>query len=233
MAGSSKKGKKGKKPKGTKAGKAVRKTFIPTVFLTDRYASAVEYAAAIHGAQTRKGRDTAYLSHLIGVSSLVIEAGGDETQAIAGLLHDAVEDCGGMPRYYDIQARFGAEVAEIVRDCSDSTDEDWKNSVPYRERKQLYLDHLDVVGRRSLVVAIADKVHNARAIHTDIVMLGPVKAFGRFTGKPADVAWYYEGCLRRAEQRAVSETLVVPLRLAVAAICGAADVAIASTRHSR
>ncbi len=233
MAGSSKKGTKNKKGKKGKVERSARKTYIPSVFLTDRYAAAVEYAAAIHGAQTRKGRDTAYLAHLLGVSSLVIEAGGDETQAIAALLHDAIEDCGGMPRYYDVQARFGAEVAEIVRDCSDSTDEDWKRTVPYRERKRLYLEHLEVVGRRSLLVAIADKVHNARAIHTDIVALGPVKALARFTGTPADIAWYYEGCLDRAEQRSVSETLVVPLRIAVAAISSAADVTVASPRRLR
>jgi hypothetical protein len=88
--------------------------------LTARYAHAVEYAGVIHATQTRNGTNIAYISHLLGVSSLVLEAGGNEDEAIAGLLHDAVEDCGGLPRLADVRARFGDRVADIVLACSDS-----------------------------------------------------------------------------------------------------------------
>jgi (p)ppGpp synthase/HD superfamily hydrolase len=103
---------------------------IPNVMLTKRYAEAVAYASIIHATDVRKGTEISYLCHLLGVSSLVIEAGGDEDQAIAGLLHDAVEDAGGMARAADIRARFGDRVTKIVIACSDSTDEEWKRVTP-------------------------------------------------------------------------------------------------------
>ena len=132
--------------------------------LTARYAHAVEYAGVIHATQTRNGTNIAYISHLLGVSSLVLEAGGNEDEAIAGLLHDAVEDCGGLPRLADVRARFGDRVADIVLACSDSTDEEWKKVTSYWERKCRYLDHLEATGDdRAVLVSIADKAHNARA----------------------------------------------------------------------
>ena len=110
-------------------------TDVSTI-LTATYAEAVAYAAALHAHQVRKGTTIAYMSHLLGVSSLVIEAGGTQDQAIAGLLHDAVEDAGGLPRYHDIKARFGDDVARIVLGCSDSTDE---GSVPSTSCRRAWL----------------------------------------------------------------------------------------------
>src|SRR5664279_5797120 len=81
---------------------------------------AFKYAAEQHAGQTRKRTAVPYLSHLMAVSSLVLEAGGDEDLAIAALLHDVVEDCGGMPRLREVRKMFGARVAKIVDGCTDS-----------------------------------------------------------------------------------------------------------------
>jgi (p)ppGpp synthase/HD superfamily hydrolase len=189
----------------------------PHTFLTERYAQAVAYASVLHGAQVRKGTDIAYMSHLLGVSSLAIEAGGDEDLAIAALLHDAVEDAGGLPRLADVRVRFGDRVADIVLACSDSTDEEWKRSVTYRTRKQAYLDHLADAPDDVVLVSTADKLHNARAIVTDLQRSG-VKVLSKFNGSRKQVLWYYNACFEIAENRQVSDTLTLPLEAAVDAI---------------
>ena len=189
----------------------------PHTVLTERYARAVTYASILHGAQVRKGTDIAYMAHLLGVSSLVIEAGGDEDLAIAALLHDAVEDAGGLPRLADVRARFGDRVADIVLACSDSTDEEWKYTVTYEVRKQKYLDHLAVAPADVVLVSTADKLHNARAIVTDLQRSG-ADVLSKFNGKPEEVLWYYEQCLNIAEKRDTSDTLTLPLAAAVAVI---------------
>jgi (p)ppGpp synthase/HD superfamily hydrolase len=182
---------------------------IPHVVLTDRYAQAVAYASFIHATDTRKGTNISYMSHLLGVSSLVIEAGGDEDEAITGLLHDAVEDAGGLPRLEDTRARFGDRVADIVLACSDSTDE---------ERKQAYLDHLEATAdERAVLVSIADKTHNARAIVTDLERSG-YAVMQKFNGTPAEVLRYYNECLRIGISKNVPDTLTIPLGLAVETI---------------
>ena len=88
--------------------------------LGSRLQKAFRYAASKHAGQARKGTAVPYLSHLMAVTSLVLEAGGDEEMAIAALLHDVVEDCGGMPRLHEIQKQFGSRVAKIVEGCTDS-----------------------------------------------------------------------------------------------------------------
>jgi len=190
-------------------------TTIPHVILTDRYAQAVAYASIIHATDTRKGTNISYMSHLLGVSSLVIEAGGNEDEAIAGLLHDAVEDAGGIPRLEDVRARFGVRVADIVLACSDSTDEEWKRTVGYWPRKQAYLDHLEATAdERAVLVSIADKTHNARAIVTDLER-SSYAVLKKFNGTPDEVLKYYEECLRIGILKNVPGTLTIPLRLAV------------------
>src|SRR3954451_22088645 len=106
------------------------------------FEEALRYAVEAHGDQRRKGTDIPYAAHVLAVSSLVLEAGGTETQAIAALLHDAAEDCGGQPRLDDIRRRFGKKVARIVEACSDSLAEDPAQKAPYFERKTRYHDHL-------------------------------------------------------------------------------------------
>jgi (p)ppGpp synthase/HD superfamily hydrolase len=188
---------------------------IPHVFLTDRYAQGVAYACVVHATQVRKGSTVSYLSHLLGVSSLVIEAGGDEDQAIAGLLHDAVEDAGGRARLADVEARFGPRVAKIVEACSDSTDAEWKRVTPYWERKQAYLDRLADEPDEVLLVSLADKVHNARSIVTDLNERGVDLTIGKFKANPDQLLRYYGACLRIGRERSVSPALVWPLALAI------------------
>lgn len=186
----------------------------PRTHLTPRYTEAVGYAVAVHATQVRKETDIPYVAHLLGVSSLVLEAGGDEDQAIAGLLHDAVEDAGGLPRLADIRARFGEDVAGIVLACSDSTDPAWKAVTPYVERKRLYLERLAQEPERVVLVSIADKVHNARAIATDLTVHGR-QTLERFTGTEAQILHYYRTCADIAEHRGMPAELTVPLRAAL------------------
>lgn len=186
------------------------------VILTPRYTEAVTYAAALHGTSTRKGTNVTYLCHLFSVSALILEAGGSEDQAIAGLLHDAVEDAGGIPRARDIAHRFGRTVADIVLACSDSTDEEWKKQVDYCQRKRAYLDHLEhEASDDAVLVSIADKVHNARATVTDLRREG-ADVLDKFNGPSRSaVVWYYTELLRIARARHVTDALVIPLTIAV------------------
>ena len=185
-----------------------------TTQLTERYADAVAYAATAHAAQRRKGTDIPYIAHLLAVSGSVLEAGGDEDQAIAGLLHDVVEDQGGLPRADDVRARFGDRVADIVLGCSDSTAEDRRDKLPYVERKAAHIAHLREASDDVLLVTAADKLHNARAIHTDLMIDGP-GMLTRFNGEPDQILAYYRSILDVLESRGIAPVLVVPLRHAV------------------
>ena len=155
--------------------------------LSDRYDTALAYASALHRDQTRKGTAIPYISHLIAVSSLVLEHGGDEDQAIAGLLHDAAEDQGGEATLQEIRTCYGEGVASIVADCTDA----WvEPKPPWRERKEAYLSSLSVKPARSLLVSLADKTHNATAILHDYLELGD-PLWDRFTGGRDGTRWYY------------------------------------------
>ena len=158
--------------------------------LTYRFEQALVYACHVHGGQTRKETTIPYIGHLLGVASLVIEDGGDEDEAIAALLHDAVEDQGGKPRLDDIRARFGDRVARIVEGCTDA------DTVPKPEwfpRKRCYVRHLRSAPPEVLRVSCADKLHNARAILADYRTLGDA-LFPRFKGGKDGTLWYY-ACL--------------------------------------
>ena len=182
--------------------------------LTPRYADAVRYACDVHSQQVRKGTQVPYVAHLIGVSSLVLEAGADEDLAIAALLHDAAEDHGGESRLDDIEQRFGTRVAAIVRDCSDSLVPDGAAKDDWETRKRDHLARLVDVPDDSLLVWMADKVHNGRAIVTDLEANGS-EVMTRFHAAPDRILWYYEANLVLAEDRAVPAALLVPLRDAV------------------
>ena len=162
--------------------------------LGERFEEALGYAARLHRRQTRKGGDgVPYIGHLLSVAGLVIEGGGTETQAIAGLLHDAVEDQGGEPTLVEIRERFGDEVALIVKECSDA---DEVPKPPWRPRKQAYIDHLGDVSEATLLVSLADKLDNARAILRDH-RLHDDELWQRFnTENPLDHLWYYTSLLK-------------------------------------
>src|SRR5262245_43837546 len=129
--------------------------------LSARFDEALHYAHDVHRQQMRRGTQSPYISHLMGVASIVLDDGGSEDEAIAGLLHDAAEDHGGRERLEDIRSRFGNGVAKIVEDCTDSWD---TPKPPWLERKLAYVKHAGALGPESLRVSAADKVHNAYAI---------------------------------------------------------------------
>lgn len=156
--------------------------------LSSRYDEAFRYAHKLHRDQTRKGTSIPYISHLMTVSALVIEHGGNETQAIAALLHDAAEDRGGAKTLKKIRRRFGAEVAQIVADCTDA----WTEPKPdWRPRKEAYLTALPSKPAASLLVSLADKTHNAEAILFDYLVVGDA-LWPRFNGGADGTRWYYK-----------------------------------------
>lgn len=158
-----------------------------TTKLSERFDEALVYASAAHRMQVRKGSNIPYVSHLLGVTAIALENGADEDQAIAALLHDAVEDQGGAERLLDIRTRFGERVAQIVADC---TDTDVEPKPPWRERKEAYIAGLADKPITSLEVSLADKTHNAGAINTDLRAEGEV-VWERFTGRKEGTLWYY------------------------------------------
>ena len=132
--------------------------------LGPRFEQALVYAAHVHGGQLRKGTTTPYLAHLLGVCALVLEDGGDEDEAIAALLHDAVEDQGGAERLADIRHRFGERVAKIVEGCTDAVD---RSGLSSQERKRMAIEALPGKEPSAIRVSLADKLHNARAMLLD------------------------------------------------------------------
>jgi len=126
--------------------------------LTGQFSKALVYAELKHHNQVRKGGDIPYIGHLLAVAGLVINDGGSETQAIAALLHDAVEDQGGPQTLQEIRANFGEDVARIVDECSDADEEP---KPPWLDRKRNYINHLADVGDDTLLVSVADKLDNA------------------------------------------------------------------------
>jgi (p)ppGpp synthase/HD superfamily hydrolase len=163
-----------------------------SVSLTERYEDALKYAFQLHRCQVRKGSGIPYVSHLLAVSALVMQDGGDEDQAIAGLLHDAVEDQGGQKTLDEIQRKFGERVAEIVLGCSDTLE---SPKPPWRERKEKYLAHLESASVEVRRVSQADKLHNASSILQDLHREG-TGVWGRFKGGKEGTLWYFDELLR-------------------------------------
>lgn len=156
--------------------------------LTTRFEQALQYAIIVHAGQVRKGTQIPYISHLLAVTSIALEHGATEDEAIAALLHDAGEDAGGEARIADIAVRFGDAVAAIVRGCSDTTTTDTKP--PWRQRKEAYIAHLHEASAAIILVSAADKLHNARAILHDVNTIGDT-VWQRFNAGKADTLWYY------------------------------------------
>ncbi|MFZ6029658.1 MAG: HD domain-containing protein [Chloroflexota bacterium] len=156
--------------------------------LSSRFEEALTYAFQLHQGQARKGSGVPYVSHLLAVTALVLEYGGDEDQAIAALLHDAVEDQGGLPVLAQIRDRFGECVADIVAACSDSFE---TPKPPWRARKERYLAHLPEKLPAARLVSLADKVHNARTILADYGRIGE-EIWGHFKGGKDGTLWYYQ-----------------------------------------
>jgi GTP pyrophosphokinase len=164
--------------------------------LTGRFSDAIEYACVAHGGQLRKGTAVPYVSHLLAVCALVLEDGGDEDEAIAALLHDAVEDCGGAARLEHIRARFGDRVAGIVQACSDT---DQTPKPPWKERKTRYIAHIRGASPEARRVSCADKVHNVRSILRDYRVEGE-QVWKRFKASAEETLWYHRELLAAFRQ---------------------------------
>ncbi len=121
----------------------------------------------MHQGQRRKGTGIPYIAHVLGVAAIAIEYGADEDEAIGALLHDAAEDGGGEATLAEIRARFGDAVGDIVLGCSDSLVEDPEDKLPWRDRKENYLAHLENASQSVCLVSAADKLHNVRSIIRD------------------------------------------------------------------
>ncbi len=184
--------------------------------LTDRFPDALVFAAQLHGQQTRKGNsNTPYIAHLLAVASLVLEYGGTEDEAIAALLHDAIEDQGGARARETIRQRFGERVTAIVDGC---TETDVTPKPPWQERKQTYLAHLPIAPYSVRLVAAADKLHNVRSLLQDYHRFGEA-LWTRFAGGKAGSLWYYRACvtaLHAALQQGESMPILDELDRAVA-----------------
>ena len=165
--------------------------------LTDKLDRAFTYAREHHANDIRKGTAIPYLSHLLGVCSLVLDMEGSEDEAIAALLHDVIEDGGGVEAEVVIRAEFGEDVARIVRACSD-TDEDPKP--PWRPRKVEYIDAIAHKQPDELRVSLADKLHNARAILLDYRTEGDA-LWTRFSAGRDEQLWYYRALVSGFEAR--------------------------------
>lgn len=155
--------------------------------LTRRFEDALLYATRLHAEQLRKGSGVPYISHLMAVAALTLEYGGGEDEAIAALLHDAVEDQGGASTRAEILEIFGPRIASIVDGCTD-TDESPKP--PWRARKEAYIAHLATAPRSVRLVSACDKLHNARSLARDYRVSGE-SLWMRFSGGREGTLWYY------------------------------------------
>lgn len=155
--------------------------------LSRQFEKALVYATRIHGDQTRKKTGIPFIAHILGVSAIAMEYGANETEAIAALLHDAVEDCGGEERLRDIERKFGKAVAKIVDGCTDTYE---TPKPPWMERKKNYISHLKDSDSSTRLVSASDKLHNTRAIVAELRRVG-LEVFERFAGKKGGTLWYY------------------------------------------
>jgi (p)ppGpp synthase/HD superfamily hydrolase len=162
-----------------------------SVKLGPRFLRAFRFAAEKHAKQTRKASTIPYIAHLMGVASLVLEAGGDEDLAIAALLHDVVEDCGGMPMLKEVRRRFGNRVAKVVDGC---TDADTDPKPPWRARKEKYIARLKREDADTRLISAADKLNNVRSILSDYRAIGE-SVWSRFNGGREGTLWYYRTLL--------------------------------------
>ncbi len=172
--------------------------FTDTPLLTERFDRALALASDHHRRQLRKGTDIPYTAHLLAVTSIVLEMGGDEDEAIGALLHDAVEDGGGVALLVRIRAEYGDAVAQIVDANSDS---DVEPKPPWRGRKEAYVAAMTTKSPAALRVSLADKLHNARSIVADHARVGD-ELWERFTASREETCWYYAALASAFESRA-------------------------------
>jgi len=168
---------------------------------TIAFAYALAFAARLHAEQTRKGSDTPYISHLLAVTAIALDHGATENEAIAALMHDAVEDQGGQKTLEEIRRAFGDQVASIVAACSD-TDESPKP--PWRERKEAFVARLRTEPYSVRPVVAADKLHNVRDVLRSYRIHGD-DLWSHFKGGRDGTIWYYGAVVDALNQAATSD----------------------------
>ena len=154
-----------------------------------KLSNALALAIQAHEGQVRKGTKIPYIAHPMAVSAIALEFGATEDQAVAALLHDAIED-GGNKYANIIKAQFGEHIHTLVQGCTDGTPNQQGQKAPWLERKTVYLRHLEEASDEVLLVSCSDKLHNARAIVSDLINEGP-SVFERFSSTPEETLWYY------------------------------------------
>lgn len=185
------------------------------VELGPRFEAALRYALAAHAGQTRKATGVPYASHLLAVAALVLDDGGDEDEAIAGLLHDAPEDQGGQERLDEIRRSFGDRVADIVEACTETVEHP---KPPWPDRKRAFLDRLPGVTDAGTVrVVLADKLANARSLVDDHRRVGDA-LWDRFNAPEEGQRWYYGQLVEAFAATPASPALLDDLRAAVATL---------------
>ena len=174
--------------------------------LSERFTLALTYATQLHATQVRKGSGVPYIAHLLGAASIALEYGANEDEAIAALLHDAIEDQGGAATREEIRRRFGDNVTAIVDGC---TDADTTPKPPWHQRKEAYIAHITTASPSVLLVSAADKLYNAQSILKDYRILGE-SLWERFQGGKTGTLWYYRAIVdafKKAGTAAIVEEL--------------------------
>jgi GTP pyrophosphokinase len=171
--------------------------------LSDSFTRALVYATNLHAAQVRKGSGVPYIAHLLGVASIALEYGADEGQAIAALLHDAVEDQGGAATRAEIRQMFGDRVTAIVDGCTDS---EITPKPPWRQRKESYIAHIATAETSILLVSAADKLYNAQSILKDYRLVGEA-IWARFQGGKTGTLWYYRSLVTAFKQAQSTDSI--------------------------
>ncbi|MDO4550202.1 MAG: HD domain-containing protein [Planctomycetia bacterium] len=169
--------------------------------LTERFHHAVILANKLHQDQSRKlGKEIPYLSHLLRVSGLTLEYGADEDTAIAAILHDAVEDQGGMETADLIRKRFNDRVVGFVLECSDSTSAKNEKKLPWKGRKERYITHLKTATAEAALISACDKLDNITSMTRGLIQEG-LSIFNHFAGGKDGLLWYYQQILDVMQER--------------------------------
>ena len=191
--------------------------------LTDRFKEAFLYCLQLHGDDTRKGKPVPYIAHLMSVCALVLEHGGSEDEAIAALLHDALEDHPDTASRPDIRARFGVDVLHFVESCTDTpSDYQGGEKPPWRSRKQRLLDHIAKASPGLLRIALADKLHNARSLLADYRQQEDT-LWERFNAGKADQLWFYQSLVRTFRDAGATGYLIEELERVVTELVALCD----------
>lgn len=173
--------------------------------LGQKFDEALALASELHREQIRKDAPIPYISHLMAVAGIVLEANAYhpmdnlEDVAVGALLHDVIEDQGHKIDLDQIKERFGETVQRIVSECSDAiVTTEGEQKLPWKDRKTKYLANIQSKSKETLLVSCADKLHNARCILFDFDRIGD-RVWDRFNAGKEGTVWYYEGLAREFE----------------------------------